>query len=50
MLNMNYSSYFVLLTVLLGMASSQVAEKVITATNGETEGQWGPLEHLSTWC
>ena len=43
-LNMSSSSYFVLLTVLLALASSQVTAKVITVTNGGTEGQWGPLE------
>ena len=43
MLNTSSSSLFLLLTV-LAMASGQVAEKVITVTNGGTEGQWGPLE------
>jgi Vitelline membrane outer layer protein I (VOMI) len=43
MLNVSCSSFFVLLTV-LAMASSQAPEKVITVSNGGTEGQWGPLE------
>lgn len=43
MLNKSFSSFFLLLTVLV-MASSQVPEKVITVTNGGTEGQWGPLD------
>lgn len=47
MLNKSSCSFLVLLTV-LAMVSGQVPDKVITVTNGGTEGQWGPLESCPT--